>query len=171
MKNIVLTGFMGSGKSSVGEIIAKRLGMKVIDTDDLIEEKMRMSINDIFSRYGEPHFRDVETGVVKEASKLDGHVIITGGGVVLNKSNIENLRTNGVIVYLHVSPEDAFDRVKAETHRPLLKVDDPLGKIRELIEFREPFYADNEVQVDTTRLSVDEVAGEVVERVKPLLSS
>jgi len=170
MKNIVLTGFMGSGKSSVGDAIAKRLEMAVLDTDDLIEERVCMSINDIFTRYGEPHFRDVETGIVKEASKLDGHVIITGGGVVLNKVNIENLRSNGVIVYLYVSPKVAYNRVKEETHRPLLKVDDPLGKIQELMESRETFYADNDVQVDTTKLSVEHVASQVIKRVEPLLS-
>ncbi|MFQ5815592.1 MAG: shikimate kinase [Candidatus Hydrothermarchaeaceae archaeon] len=170
MKNIVLTGFMGSGKSSVGKRIAKRLGMKVVDTDDLIEERMCMSINDIFAEHGEPYFREVEKNVVREVSDLDNRVIVTGGGVVLDKENIRSLGVKGVIVYLHVTPEEAYERVRHRTHRPLLNVDDPLGKIRELLEYREPFYADNDVEVNTTGMGVSEVADEVLMRVEPMIS-
>lgn len=171
MKNIVFTGFMGSGKTTVGNRVARRFGMKVVDTDDLIEERLCMSINDIFSQRGEPYFREVEKRVVREVSELEGHVIITGGGVVLNKENMHNLRRNGIIVYLHASPEDAYARLKGKGNRPLLKVEDPLRKIRELIEYREPFYADNDITIDTAGLSVDAVAREVMTWVKPLIGA
>lgn len=171
MKNIVLTGFMGSGKTTVGSRVAKRFGMKVVDTDDLIEERTCMSINDIFGQRGEPYFRELEKKIVKEVSELEGYVILTGGGVVLNKENMNNLRRNGIIVYLHVSPEDAYQRLKGKSNRPLLKVEDPLNKIRELLEYRAPFYADNDVEIDTTGLTVDAVAREVMKRVKPLIGA
>lgn len=169
MKNIVLTGFMGSGKTVVGNRLSKILGMKVVDIDDIIEERVCMSINDIFARYGEPYFREVEKSIVKEVSELEGRIIVTGGGVVLNKENMRNLRKKGVVVYLHVTPDAAYARVRAQTHRPLLKVDDPLRKIKELLEYRAPFYGDNDVTVDTTGLTVDKVVDEVLRKVKPLL--
>ncbi len=169
MKNIVLTGFMGSGKSAVGASLAENLGMKVVDTDGLIEERMCMSINDIFSSRGEAYFREVEKKAVAQVSELGGHVIITGGGVVLNEGNIANLRRNGVIVYLHADPEVVYERVKDETHRPLLQVEDPLGKIKELMEVRASFYANNDLAVDTSSLTVEEVASEVLGKVKPLI--
>ncbi len=162
MKNIVLTGFMGSGKSTVGRALSKRLGMGIVDTDELIEERMCMSINDVFSRHGEPGFRDIERRVVAEVSKLEGRVIITGGGVVLNKENMANLRRNGFIVYLHARPEVIYERVKHHRHRPLLNVDDPLKKIGELMEYRAPFYADNDISVDTSDKSAMEVVKEVI---------
>jgi shikimate kinase len=171
MKNIVLTGFMGSGKSAVGRGIAKRLSMSVVDTDELIEERMCVSINDIFAKHGESYFRELERSVVKMVSELENRVIITGGGVVLNKDNMTDLRRNGVIIYLHVTPEVAYERIKDETHRPLLNVDDPLGKIKELMEYRKSFYADNDIEVDTTGLGVHEVVDEVVKRVEPMLSA
>ncbi len=171
MKNIVLTGFMGSGKSSVGEGLARKMGMmRIIDTDGLIEEKMCMSINNIFATQGEPFFRTLEKSVVKEVSGLENYIIVTGGGVVLDKDNITSLRSKGVIVYLHVSPEGSYERVKGETHRPLLKVTDPLGQIRELMENRKPFYDDNDIEVDTTGLTVEEVVDVVIRKVEPLLS-
>ena len=139
MKNIVLTGFMGAGKSVVGRKLADRLGLKVIDTDDVIEEDSGMIISDIFQGHGEQHFRELEKDAVKKVSEFDGHIIITGGGVVINSENIENLRKNGVIIYLHASPEMLYHRVKDQTHRPLLQVEDPLGKIKELLVIREPF--------------------------------
>ncbi len=162
MKNIVLTGFMGSGKSTVGRELAKRLGMRIVDTDELIEERMCMSINDIFSRHGEAGFRDIERQVVEQVSKLEGRVIITGGGVVLNKENIANLRRNGVIIYLHARPEVIYERVKHHRHRPLLNVDDPRKKIKELVEYRAPFYADNDISIDTSDKSPKEVAEKII---------
>ncbi len=162
MKNIVLTGFMGAGKSSVGKRLGKRLKMSVIDTDDVIEKDSGMKISDIFAEHGEKYFRGIEKKAVKKVS----HVIITGGGVVLDKDNMKNLRKNSVIVYLHATPEAVYNRVKEETHRPLLHVKDPLKKIEELLLYRAPFYADNDIRIETSNLSIREVVDEVVRKVK-----
>lgn len=166
MKNIVLTGFMGAGKSSVGSRLAELLGIEVIDTDNIIEQETEMKISDIFAELGEEHFREVEAVVVEGVSELDGQIIITGGGVVLDKGNIENLRKNGVIVYLHAEPQVLYERVKSETHRPLLQVENPLQRIEKLLEEREAFYADHDLMVDTTNLSIEEVAEKIIDSLK-----
>jgi shikimate kinase len=166
MKNIVLTGFMGAGKSAVGEKLAERLGMQVIDTDDIVEQESGTKISNIFSEFGEDHFRELEKMVVEAVSTFDNSVIITGGGVVLNKENIENLRNGGIIVYLHATAEVIYKRIKSETHRPLLQVDEPMDKIKELLEYRAPFYANNDIEVDTSNLTVDEVVEEIIKAVK-----
>ncbi len=166
MANIVLTGFMGAGKTAVGKRLAEITGMEVTDTDDLIEEDAGMAISEIFEKFGEPHFRELEKKAVARASALENHIIVTGGGAVLKKENVENLRKNGTIVYLHAPPGVLYERIKDETHRPLLQVDDPLGKIRELLEYRAPFYANNDLTIDTSDMDVDGVAEEVVRIVK-----
>ncbi|MFH1773689.1 MAG: shikimate kinase [Methanobacteriota archaeon] len=164
MKNIVLTGFMGAGKSSVGRRLAEKLGMGVVDTDDLAERSAGMKISEIFAKHGEPHFRELEKKAVAEVSKLENHVIITGGGVVLNEENMKNLRKNGIIVYLHAKPEVLYERVKNEIHRPLLQVKEPMKKIKELLEFRAPFYADNDFMIDASELTVEEVVEEILKK-------
>lgn len=166
MKNIVLTGFMGAGKSSVGRKLADRLGMSVVDTDELIERSAGMKISEIFARYGEEHFRELEKKAVAEASKLENHVIITGGGVVLKEENMKNLRRNGIIVYLRARPEVIHSRIKHESHRPLLQVKEPIEKIKELLEHRAPYYANNDFMVDTSDLTVEEVVKEILKRLR-----
>ncbi len=166
MKNIVLTGFMGAGKSSVGRKLAERLGMSVIDTDDLIERSAGMRIFEIFAKHGEPHFRELEKKAVAEASKLENRVIITGGGVVLKEENVKNLRKNGIIIYLHARPDVIYSRIKHESHRPLLRVKEPMKKIKELLEYRALFYANNDFMVDTSDLTVEEIVEEIVKKIK-----
>lgn len=161
MANIILTGFMGAGKTSVGKRLCELTGMEMVDTDDMIEGDAGMPISEIFEKFGEPHFRELEKKAVARVSALENHIIVTGGGVVLKEENVKNLRKNGKIVYLYASPEVLYERIKDETHRPLLQVDDPLGKIRELLEFRAPFYANNDFMIDTSNMGVDEVAREV----------
>jgi len=166
MVNIVLTGFMGAGKSAVGRRLAERLGMSMVDTDDIIEKEAGMRITEIFQRFGEERFRELEREVVKKVSRLDNHVIITGGGVVLNKENMADLRRKGVIIHLHADPEVIYNRVRGESHRPLLQVKDSMKRIRELLEYRAPFYADNDMEVDTTSLTVEEAVDEIVKRIE-----
>lgn len=165
MRNIVLTGFMGSGKSSVGRTLGKKLGRTVVDTDELIEEKIGMKISDIFSKFGEERFREIEAEVVENVSAFDNHIIITGGGVVLNSSNIAYLRKTGVIVFLKTSPEIIYERVKNEGHRPLLDVPEPLARIKELLEVRNTYYNDNDIEIVTDSMSVDDVAKEVITKI------
>ena len=166
MKNIVLTGFMGTGKTSVARELSSMLGMKVVDMDTEIEKEQGMTINDIFARFGEGRFRDIETGMAKKVSRLNGAVISTGGGVVLRKENIEYLRDGGVVVCLMASPEVIYERTKHSDERPLLKVEDPLEKIRELLEYRLPFYRNADIVVDTDGKTPREVAEEIVETLR-----
>lgn len=165
-KNIVLTGFMGAGKSTVGKKLSKVLRKPLVDTDDIIEEKAGMSISEIFAEYGEDYFRELEEEVVAEVSEFHDHVIVTGGGVVLRDVNMRNLRKNGTIIYLHATPEVIYERIKDQTHRPLLRVEDPLSRIRELLEYRKPFYTNNDCTIDTSALTVDEVVDRVLEFIK-----
>jgi len=164
-KNIVLTGFMGTGKTEVGRLLARRLGYALVDVDDEIEKEQHMKISDIFSRLGEPAFRDIESEMIKRLSSGDRVIISTGGGAVLRQENIDCLRTNGIIVCLTASAETIFHRIKRNDDRPLLKVDDPLEKIKELLASRRHCYEKADVSVDTEKKTPSEVAGEIIERV------
>lgn len=161
-RNIVLFGFMGTGKTVVGQAAAKRLGMTYMDLDDLIEAREGTTISDIFATHGEPYFRRVESEVAAEAVRLENHVIATGGGVVLNEQNVHTLEQTGVGICLNATPETIFDRVKGRTHRPLLDVEDPPGEIRRLLAHRAPFYARVSHQIDTTGKPIEAVVDEVV---------
>jgi shikimate kinase len=140
MKNIVLIGFMGTGKTLVGKKLARRLKMDFVDLDEVIEKENKMKISEIFERYGEKYFRQLETKAVKKISDMNNHVISTGGGVVLKSENVKNLKKNGVIVCLKASPEIILKRIEKEKNRPLLEVKDREKKIKELLKFREVCY-------------------------------
>jgi shikimate kinase len=162
MKNIALVGFMGTGKSVAAKRVARRLNMKYINTDDTIESREGKSIREIFAQDGEKRFREIEADVVKEASSADGVVIATGGGVVLSAANMDNLRKNGVVICLNARAEDIFERTKSYAHRPLLNVPDPLGKIKELMKAREPYYKKADHQIETTGMDVDQIVDAVI---------
>ena len=161
-KNIVLFGFMGTGKTRVGRAVAERLGMTYVDLDDLIEAREGTTISEIIATKGGQHFRRVEAEVAAEASTLAGHVIATGGGVVLREANVRELERGGIGICLNATPEEILERVKHETHRPLLEVADRLGAIRSLLEYRAPFYAKVSHQVETTGKPLEAVAEEVI---------
>ena len=162
MKNIVLLGFMGTGKSVVGKRLARELGAKFVNTDDLIEEREGLTINDIFARSGEPYFREVEAAVVREVAGRQGSVISTGGGVVLNEENLAALRAGGVLFCLNATPEEIYARTRRHAHRPLLQVPDPVAKIRELLAARAPLYAKADHQIDTNGKTAGVVAKEII---------
>lgn len=165
--NVVLTGFMCTGKTSVGKRLSERLNFEYIDTDELIETKTGLKITEIFSRYGEDYFRDIESEVVKEVSMLDNKVISTGGGVVLRKENMQNLRRNGIIVNLTAKPEIIYERLKQQPGiRPLLNKPQPLQEIKRLLNYREEFYKDCDLKIETDKLSVDEVVVEILKYLK-----
>ena len=168
MKNIVLTGFMGTGKTAVGRELARRLGMRLIELDTEIEKAEGMTINEIFSRHGEPYFRDRETEMVKRFAKQDNLVISTGGGVVLREENMKALREKGVIVCLTASPETILRRISTSDERPLLKVDDPLKKIKDLLEYRRPYYEKADIVIETDSLSPSEIADKIIQQMKEL---
>ena len=164
--NIVLIGYMGTGKSAVAAEIAGLLDWTVCDVDALIIEREGRSIADIFQTDGEKYFRDIESSIIKEVSCFDQKVIATGGGAVLNIENIKNLKKNGVIVCLKASAETIYERVKDDASRPLLNVKNPLDKINAMLKARESFYANNDYVIDTSDLRVDEIARRILEYVR-----
>ena len=155
--NIVLVGFMGTGKTSIGRRLAIQLRMRYVDTDDIIELDSGRCISDIFSADGEETFRELESEAVRKASKLDNSVISTGGGVVLKEANMMELRRNGIIFCLTATPEEIYRRVEHQTHRPLLQTPDPLTKIKSMMEDRHPYYVKADYMVETTGRSFGEV--------------
>jgi len=161
--NIVLTGFMGTGKSKIGKRLAKRLGMSYLDTDELIEEREKDSVPAIFKKKGEEYFRRLETKVVKEVALLDNYVISTGGGVVLREGNIRLLKKNAFIVCLFASPEVILKRTKGDDNRPLLGVNNQKKRIEELLALRKPYYEKADFSVDTSALDSEGVVEEIIE--------
>jgi len=162
-KNIVITGFMATGKSVVAKQLAQKLGMKYIDMDEVIEERQGMSISDIFSRYGETYFREEENKLARELSLKENKVIATGGGTMIYLENIKYLSKNGIIICLWCSPEVIEKRLDQEKNqRPLLKDDYSLSKINFLFNKRKRVYEDYMLKVDTTNLSVDEVVHKII---------
>lgn len=161
--NIILTGFMGTGKSRVGKELAKRLKMGYLDTDELIEQREGSTIAHIFEKKGEPYFRKVETAMVKEVSRLDRYVISTGGGVVLKEENIKALKKNSFIICLTANPEVILKRTQGTHNRPLLNEPDPGGRIEELLRIRRAHYQKADVSVDTSDISIEEVVRRIEE--------
>src|SRR5688500_9239803 len=134
--NVALVGFMGTGKSTVGNTLASMLRLRLVDTDALIEQRAGKRITEIFANEGEARFREYERQVVEELESLEGCIISTGGGLVINPANMESLKRHSLVVCLWASPEAIFARVGRQTHRPLLGGDNPLGKIKELLAER-----------------------------------
>jgi len=165
-KNIFLTGFMGVGKTSVGTQLAKDLGYEFVDTDMLIEADQNMSISAIFEKRGEPYFRDVESNIIREVAAHENQVVSTGGGAVISGQNREAFKKSGFVVCLAARPGIIFDRIKQETHRPLLQTPDPQAKIKELLEGRSKFYAQADFTIDTSDKSIDTVINEIKERIR-----
>ena len=166
MKNIVLTGFMGTGKTTIGRALAKKLQMRLVDIDEEIEKEQKMSINDIFSRHGEPHFRDIETAMIQELSRDKNIIISTGGGAVLRDENMEALKENGIIFCLNATAETILERTGRSKDRPLLKVENPKEKINELLAYRRPFYERAGIMIETDGKTPLEVVQEIMEIVK-----
>jgi len=164
--NIVLVGFMGTGKSSVGMKLSEMLGMGFIDTDDIVEADSGMIISDIFAEKGEEYFRDLESEAVEKTCKLSHYVIATGGGVVIRDRNIRNLRSTGMLFCLDAPPEVIFERTSGHSHRPLLQVGDAIGRIHEMLEIREPLYAKADHRIDTSKFTIDQIAEKVADLFK-----
>ena len=159
---------MGSGKSCVGKKAAQRLDFQLIDTDELIERRMGKTIGDIFARYGETFFRDLEKNVMRELAGHSRLVIATGGGSVIADENWGSWRRNSVIILLDVDAETAHQRTKHHTHRPLLQGTDALVKIKTLLAQRAARYAKSDAVVDTVGKTCDEVAELVLKKYEDL---
>ncbi|MFH1563907.1 MAG: shikimate kinase [Nitrospirota bacterium] len=165
MNNIILLGFMGSGKTTVGKLLAEKSHKDFVDLDDWIEKKAEMTINEIFDKNGEAYFRELEKKIVEKAGNiLTNTVISTGGGVILREKNVENLHQTGVLIWLKVSPEKVYERTKNAIYRPLLNCPDPLEKIKELLSFRTPYYTKSaDYIIDTSNLTVEDVVTKIIE--------
>jgi shikimate kinase len=170
IQNLALIGFMGTGKSSVGRVVAEQLHFSFLDTDDTIELNVGKPIADIFAQQGEVAFRELERNLVTELASRTQTVISTGGGLPANPANLASLKSHALVVCLWAGPERIWERVRHQTHRPLLKDADPLAKIRELLAVREPFYRQADVLINTEMRSVKEVAQQVIHQFRAACS-
>lgn len=162
MRNIVLVGFMGTGKTTIATAVANRLRMRYVSTDDLIEKKEKRTINEIFQKSGEDYFRDVESAVIRDVSCMEGVVVDAGGGAVIREENMSYLKSSGIVVCLSADEETIMERTKKYKHRPLLNVEDPKRKIRDLLSKRAPFYTKADHTIDTGKLTARQVVEKIV---------
>ena len=153
--HVAFVGLPGSGKSSVGRQLARRLGWAFVDSDHVIEKRIGLSIREFFEREGEEPFRDLEQAVIDELTLGPPCVLSTGGGAVLRPANRQHLKQRTHAVYLHSPPEEVFRRLRHDQNRPLLQVPDPLARLRELYTLRDPLYRESACFVmETGRPSV-----------------
>ena len=163
-QNVILIGFMGTGKTSAGKLIARSLGFDFVDTDELIVERAGKPITEIFEEVGQAGFREVESAVLADLKGSDSSVISTGGGIVTVPENVAALQALGMVVWLDASADAIFERVSGNNERPLLQTEDPLGTIREMLDQRTELYeAAADQRVDTEGLHQDELAYGVAE--------
>lgn len=161
--NLALIGLPGSGKSTVGRQLARRLGWDFVDSDAVIEKRIGTSIRSFFEREGETAFRDLEQSVIAELLAGGRHVLATGGGAVLREANRQGLRAHSTVVYLRSTPEELYRRLKHDTHRPLLQVADPLAKLKALYAERDPLYRETaHYTVETGRPTVGSLVNMVM---------
>ena len=164
-KNIILCGFMGSGKTVTGKALAKKLNMEFIDLDIFIEQSQNMSLKDIFAKFGEPHFRNLESQAAAALGKSENKVIACGGGTVLNPENVAALKVNGEIFYLSVEPQTVKQRLKNDTNRPLL-ADDKENAIDTLLKNRGPIYESAADRIIDSNGSIDYAVEQILKFIK-----
>jgi shikimate kinase len=164
--NLALIGFMGTGKTSVGRLVADLLRFDYVDTDELIQAGTGRTIADIFQADGEPAFRALEEKIVGELATRTGTVIATGGGLPVNPHNLASLKTHSLIICLWASPEKIWEHVRHQSHRPLLHDPNPQAKIRELLAAREPFYKQADVLLNTDLRGLREAAHQAAHQFK-----
>lgn len=164
--NIYLVGFMGTGKTAVGKLLAEKLQRKFIETDELIEKKTSMSIADIFSKQGEAYFRMLEKQVLQEVAFQKNLVVSCGGGIVIDQDNINLLKKTGILICLQADAETIYERTKKHSHRPLLNVSNPLQKIKGLLNKRKQFYAKARFSVNTVGFKPEEISTKILEIIR-----
>jgi shikimate kinase len=171
--NVALIGFMGAGKTEVGKALAKKLGREFVEMDALIESRAGKSVAEIFQQGGEIAFRELEIAVTADVARGKDQVIACGGGIVLNKINVDRLKPGAVIVYLAASPGAIARRTKQDKGiRPLLNVSDRTGEIGSLLRFRKPLYENAaDITINTSRMTVAKVVEKIVDELKKHESS
>lgn len=162
-KNVILTGMMGSGKTTVGRELAAVLGYSFFDLDEIIEKKFG-KISDIFAQKGEEYFREAETQELKNLKEKERFVLSTGGGIILKDENIEILKKIGQVFYLSAKSETIYKRIKNQNHRPLLNTEDPKKSIEEILNKRLEQYEKSGEKIITDSKSAKEIAGEIYEK-------
>lgn len=169
--NLYLIGMMGAGKTTLGRILAKELGYRFVDTDELIERVAGQSITEIFATEGEAAFRETETKVLAEVSAYKKLAISTGGGIVLRQQNWSYLH-HGIVVWLDVPVQQLYERLREDTSRPLLRDPDPLAKLQSLYESRQRLYAQADVHILTgAGETPEQLAPRVLEEIRKVLKS
>jgi len=166
LANLALIGFMGTGKTTVGRLVAEALHFDFLDTDEMIQSRTGKTIADIFAQDGEPAFRELERQIVRELSTKTKTVISTGGGLPTNPDNLARLKSYALVVCLWSSPDKIWNRVKNQTHRPLLHDPDPQKKIQDMLAARDPFYKQADVLVNTDVRNVREVVQQLMVQYK-----
>lgn len=164
MENIILTGFMGCGKSSLGIKLSYRMKMPLLDTDKMIEREQGCTIAEIFEKYGESHFRQLETECVQKIMQQKGtYIVSVGGGLPVREQNRELLKKMGMVVYLRIKPETVYNRLKGDTTRPLLQGENPQEKIETLMGERADFYEEGaDVIIDVDNLDTAQIMQKII---------
>ncbi|MGI6113849.1 MAG: shikimate kinase [Mahellales bacterium] len=162
----MLVGFMGTGKTTIGKELARRLNFTFIDTDERIERKTGLTVNDIFKEYGEKYFRRLEHDLIREISLFNRCIISTGGGVVLNVENIKLLKQRGVIVCLKADYKYLLKRLKAASNRPLLAGENIYEKIPKLLKEREQYYKCADIYINIENKTVSEITDEIIKDIE-----
>ncbi len=165
-KNIALIGFMGSGKTLVAKKLGELFDWEVISIDALIIEKEGKAIGDIFAESGQSYFRQLEKDFLKQAVERQSVIIDGGGGIILDEANRTLLKEKCVVIHLSASADVIYERIKDETHRPLVNVDDPKTKIEELLEKRQSFYAQADYVIKTDHKNPEAVCQEIKEMIQ-----
>ena len=167
-RNIFLCGFMATGKSSVGERLAAALHWEFLDMDALIESEAGTSISEIFSSQGEAAFRAMEARMAERLAERTGCIVATGGGVIVNPANLQKMRRCGVVITLAADIRTILERAGKTDTRPLLETTNRLERIRTLMEQRAPFYAQADIVLDTSSLTIDEVVNALLDRLQQM---
>lgn len=160
MKAIYLTGFMGSGKTTVGKELSERIGVPVVDTDEFIVKEEQRSITEIFETDGEKYFREAETKALRSLPTEDV-IVTTGGGIILKKENRDYMKINGIVLFLYCTPEVVYERLKNDTSRPLLS-GDKMKEIKLRFAERLPLYNEADYTIDTSTLTITDTVETII---------
>ena len=169
MKNIILIGMMGSGKTSVGRAVSRTANLSFIDTDTIIENRLHMTIPQIFTQYGETYFRSLEADAARQAAAHTNTVIATGGGIVTDPQNMVHLKASGFVIYLQCDPKQLYKRTAKNLNRPLLNAEtERLKKLEDLLSQRKHLYMQySDFTLDVDEATVDELSEMILTRVAP----